>query len=104
MITQWKLIAGVALGLGTVVGTAGAMDITGFGTTHSGGKAVAAENYRSTSRQAQPFSNETTGSISNGAPQRMQPTDCPAPPKPGSLQTQGGNSGASERMACPDYR
>lgn len=102
MKTEWKLIATAALGLGIALSTADAMDITGFGTTHSGGRNIAAENYSSSRPQAAAPDYLTTGSISGGEMRR--PTDCPPPPRPGSLRTQGGNSGASQNMACPDYQ
>ncbi len=110
MKTEWKLIAAVALGFGMAAGTASAMDIGGFATTNSGGRTLAADGYESSrswggsnSYRPAPYSMETTGSISSNRSRARQPVNCPPRPIPGTLQTQGGNSGTTINPACPDY-
>jgi|APAra7269096819_1048525.scaffolds.fasta_scaffold03708_6 hypothetical protein len=110
MKTEWKLIAAVALGIGMAASTASAMDIGGFATTNSGGRTLAADGYESSrswggsnSYRPAPYSMETTGSISSSRSRARQPVNCPPRPIPGTLQTQGGNSGTTINPACPDY-
>ncbi len=106
MKKELRLIAAAALGFGMAAGTASAWDIGGFATTNSGGRTLASENYessRSGSYGRAPYSMETTGSISSNGPMGRRPVNCPPRPAPGSLQTQGGNSGTTINSACPDY-
>ena len=108
MKTELKLIAAAALGFGMAASTASAWDIGGFATTNSGGKTLAADGYESNwhgSRgyHAAPYSMETTGSISSNGSTARRPVNCPPRPVPGTLQTQGGNSGTTINPACPDY-
>ena len=110
MKTEWKLIAAVALGFGMAASTASAMDIGGFATTNSGGRTLAADGYESSrswggsnSYRPAPYSMEATGSISSSRSRARQPVNCPPRPIPGTLQTQGGNSGTTINPACPDY-
>ncbi|MDP9813589.1 hypothetical protein J2W42_006463 [Rhizobium tibeticum] len=110
MKTDLKLIAAVALGFGMAASTVSAMDIGGFATTNSGGRTMAADGYESSrswrgsnAYQPAPYSMETTGSISSNGPRARQPVNCPPRPVPGTLQTQGGNSGTTINPACPDY-
>lgn len=104
MQTGWKHIAAGALAIGMTASTAQALDIGGFASTNSGGKGIAAGNYSSTTHRSL-YSTETTGSITPGrsASQGRRPVNCPAPPKPGALRTQGGNSGTTISTACPAY-
>jgi len=110
MKTELRLIAAVALGFGMAAGTASAWDIGGFATTNSGGKTLAYDNYESTrsgrnsdAYRPAPYSMETTGSISSNGTMGRRPVNCPPRPVPGTLQTQGGNSGTTINPACPDY-
>ncbi|MBW9114497.1 hypothetical protein JNB88_12665 [Rhizobium cauense] len=110
MKTELKLIAAVALGFGMAASTASAWDIGGFSSTNSGSKGLASGQYESSrdrngsnAYRPAPYSMETTGSISNGSTRARRPVNCPPPPVPGSLQTQGGNSGTTINSACPDY-
>ncbi|MBB3542605.1 MULTISPECIES: hypothetical protein [unclassified Rhizobium] len=108
MKTELKLIAAVALGFGMAASTASAWDIGGFATTNSGGKTLAADGYesnwdRSDRYRPAPYSMETTGSISSNGSKVRRPVNCPPRPVPGTLQTQGGNSGTTINSACPDY-
>ncbi|CCM77508.1 hypothetical protein [Rhizobium mesoamericanum] len=110
MKAELRLIAAVALGIGMAAGTASALDIGGFATTNSGGRTLASDNYESSrsgpgsnAYRPAPYSMETTGSISPKGSRVRRPTNCPPRPVPGTLQTQGGNSGTTINPACPDY-
>ena len=110
MKTELRLIAAVALGFGMAAGTASALDIGGFATTNSGSKTLASDNYESSrsgrgsnAYRPAPYSMETTGSISPKDSRGRRPVSCPPKPIPGTLQTQGGNSGTTINPACPDY-
>ncbi|MEK1897904.1 MAG: hypothetical protein AAAB20_32330 [Rhizobium sp.] len=110
MRTDLKLIAAVALGFGMAASIASAMDIGGFATTNSGGRTIAADGYESSrswrgsnAYRPAPYSMETTGSISSNGSRARRPVNCPPRPVPGTLQTQGGNSGTTINPACPDY-
>ncbi|KQV73316.1 hypothetical protein [Rhizobium sp. Root1220] len=106
MKAEWKPILAIAIGIGMSVNTANAIDLGGFATIDSGGKSMAAENYSPNyRRQSHLYSTETTGSISpHRGSSRTRPAGCPLRPVPGSLQPLGGNSGASQDMACPHYK
>jgi len=110
MKAELRLIAAVAFGFSMAAGTANALDIGGFATTNSGGRTLAFDHYESSrsgwnsnAYRPAPYSMETTGSISSNGRTARRPVNCPPKPIPGTLQTQGGNSGTTINPACPDY-
>ncbi len=114
-----KLIAASILALGLATGGAMAQSnpspsgsTIGNSTVDSGGGANAdAPNTTGTSPTVvdpNATYSTTPGTMSTGPNSNttgtVDRTRCPAQPMPGTTAAQGGNSGASESEACPDFK